>query len=251
MSRREPEVGDKVEIRLSITSDIDSIDGNVLKLRDGTKLTWNGKMWELLLKEEHIRITEFEPQEVIGVVGALGGVPDKEFRQLCMTNKLYYSICKGNMSEDDKSKYGDLTNTVYYERCKNTLPRYIFEYKPRDITWKELYDRYINFQKIIPDLDNFKINQNINTTELIEIIVNYIPEKLFYLLTLLENGFAIEGQIFNGLAKYIEFDEQDRALLKYILDKGKLKRALPSLMNLVSRNKKFIQLIEDIQQSKE
>lgn len=210
---RKPEIGDYVKIGKFINSEIIDINGNVVTLYDGHSLKWNGINWELVLKSEEISFYQYDVGSLplYPMLNILINADEEKFKLLCMTNSELNDICKGNLTKEFISKYGNLTEELYEGRVRNYVPAEIITYaKPQYSTWREFYTAY-------KDADNtlhLYTDDDVNDEETLQKIFNY-GNFLHFLIFANETNFDDYESY-----KNLFISSNDPIILKYVLDKN-------------------------------
>lgn len=159
----EIEIGDTIEIPGFVDSEVIDIFGNIYQLRDGNQIMNNNGEWKLLVNIglNKLRVRKGnENTPILPLVELLKVAEEPEFRKLCSTNYMLNKICSNKLTNEEKSKYGNLTEEMYEERCKNFIEKDFIEYRNPNLTWKQFYDQYIMFLKDYPDFQT-EYNRNI------------------------------------------------------------------------------------------
>lgn len=209
---RKPEIGDYVKIGKFINSEIIDINGNVVTLYDGHSLKWNDINWELVLKSEEISFYQYDVGSLplYPMLNILINADEEKFKLLCMTNSELNDICKGNLTKEFISKYGNLTEELYEGRVRNYVPAEIITYaKPQYSTWREFYTAY-------KDADNTLHLYISNDDE--ESLQNIFDNGnlLHFLIFFKETNF---NDYDYDNYKYLFLSHGNPIILKYILDK--------------------------------
>ncbi len=165
-------IGDKVEIVYGGTNFLTTIviiepyiiyltvDGNNDPNTNTTYLAWsqpypnnmtnNNGYWMLPngVTPESIRVIKQEiepfPFEQLPIFPQLDILVQSDlytFPQICKSSKLYNDICNGKPIDG----HGDLSHYLYEARSKRWFDEKILKFKPAEMTFKEFYDRVIQF----------------------------------------------------------------------------------------------------------